>query len=270
MAEGQFARAEGDVGGEEGDDDSAGDEGGCVKRKGRKRAVPDAAAAKATREKARRERLNEYFDDLSRLCDPSGKGVKADRVSVVADAIRVVQQLRVENNQLRQLNKFLEERTAAYERQKAQSMFQAAAAAAHQHQAAAPPAPPAQLQAAQLQAQWEQLQLQQHQAAQQAAQQAQQAQQPQFAAAQAGAGVSIAHATALPYGACEVQELAFPAAPQGGVQHMLVQIPLHSAPGSLGAQLLALKQELPPGAAPVSWLPAPDLSEDQKLRPPAA
>jgi hypothetical protein len=27
---------------------------------------------------------------------------------------------------------------------------------------------------------------------------------------------------------------------------------------------------LPPGAPPIAWLPAPDLTQDQKLRPPAA
>jgi hypothetical protein len=94
-------------------------------RKGSKRrAVNDAAVAKANRERARREKLNEYLDELSKLCDPAGKGFKADRVSVVADAIRVVQQLRVENNQLKQLNKFLEERVGHYEHARAQSMFQ--------------------------------------------------------------------------------------------------------------------------------------------------
>lgn len=48
------------------------------------------------------------LDELARLCDPSGKMVKTDRVSIVTDAIRSLSQLRVENNQLRQLNKFLE------------------------------------------------------------------------------------------------------------------------------------------------------------------
>ena len=48
------------------------------------------------------------FDELARLCDPSGKMVKTDRVSIVQDAIRVLQELRLQNNQLRQLNKFLE------------------------------------------------------------------------------------------------------------------------------------------------------------------
>ncbi len=54
------------------------------------------------------------FDELARLCDPSGKMTKTDRVSIVADAIRVVQELRLQNNQLRQLNKFLEVRPARF------------------------------------------------------------------------------------------------------------------------------------------------------------
>ena len=61
-------------------------------------------------------------------------------------------------------------------------------------------------------------------------------------------------------------------------------------PGSLAAQLFGIKQELgggaqaqqlggllqvphmplPANAPPVSWLPAPDIYQDQKLRPPAA
>jgi len=36
------------------------------------------------------------------------KDVKTDKTSIVADAIRVVTQLRAENGQLKQLNKFLE------------------------------------------------------------------------------------------------------------------------------------------------------------------
>jgi len=85
------------------------------------------------------------------------------------------------------------------------------------------------------------------------------------------------------------------------VQHVLVQVPVGS---TLGAQLLGFKQDhvmpvagggvaggdaaacghaagsslqaapageaMPPGAPAVAWLPAPDLTYDQKLRPPAA
>lgn len=84
--------------------------------------MSDAAASKAVREKARRERLNQYFDELACACGE--KGVKNDRASIIVDAIRVVKQLRVEVNQLRQLNKFLEERTTVLERERAQYMFQ--------------------------------------------------------------------------------------------------------------------------------------------------
>lgn len=42
-----------------------------------------------------------------------GKVVKTDKTSIIADAIRIVTQLRAENGQLRQLNKFLEARPAA-------------------------------------------------------------------------------------------------------------------------------------------------------------
>jgi hypothetical protein len=43
-----------------------------------------------------------------------GKVVKTDKTSIIADAIRIVTQLRAENGQLRQLNKFLEVRPAAW------------------------------------------------------------------------------------------------------------------------------------------------------------
>eukprot|EP00890_Picochlorum_soloecismus_P000369 jgi/Picsp_1/1332/NSC_04812-R1_transcription factor bhlh34 len=96
------------------------------KTKAGKRARPgnEAAAIKASREKKRRERMNQYFDELSNVCGVEGSGYKGDRLSIIVDAIRVVRQLRVEVNQLRQLNKFLEERTSTLERERAQHMFQ--------------------------------------------------------------------------------------------------------------------------------------------------
>lgn len=45
--------------------------------------------------------------ELAKSLDP-GKAPKTDKASIVADAIRVVTQLRTENSQLQQLNKFLE------------------------------------------------------------------------------------------------------------------------------------------------------------------
>ena len=50
------------------------------------------------------------FAELSKALDPR-KDVKTDKTSIVADAIRVVTQLRAENGQLKQLNKFLEVHT---------------------------------------------------------------------------------------------------------------------------------------------------------------
>lgn len=47
------------------------------------------------------------FMELAKALDP-GKTPKTDKASIVADAIRVVNQLRTENSQLQQLNKFLE------------------------------------------------------------------------------------------------------------------------------------------------------------------
>ena len=114
-----------------------------LKRKGsdEKESKMDTARNKACRERARRERLNDRcfsrkavlgaacnakhihgflsmftvlniimcrsFAELSKALDPR-KDVKTDKTSIVADAIRVVTQLRAENGQLKQLNKFLE------------------------------------------------------------------------------------------------------------------------------------------------------------------
>lgn len=50
---------------------------------------------------------------------------KNDKTSIVADAIRSITQLRAENNQLRQLNKFLQEKVTDLEHQRAQAMLHA-------------------------------------------------------------------------------------------------------------------------------------------------
>jgi hypothetical protein len=79
--------------------------------------------AKADRERKRRERLNRCFDELSQACagELAGSGgveslVKTDRMGIIVDAIRVLKTLRVEVNQLRQLNKLMEERVGQLER----------------------------------------------------------------------------------------------------------------------------------------------------------
>ena len=47
------------------------------------------------------------FNDLSELLDP-GKPSRTDKVSIIADAIKAITQLRAESHQMKQLNKFLE------------------------------------------------------------------------------------------------------------------------------------------------------------------
>lgn len=92
-------------------------------RKKRKKEVSVAAKNKACREKARREKMNERFLELAKLLEP-GKEPKTDKSSILSDALKSVQQLRVENHQLRQLNKFLEERVGQYEKERGQQLYQ--------------------------------------------------------------------------------------------------------------------------------------------------
>jgi hypothetical protein len=229
--------------------------GGSRRTNKRGRPMSEAAVAKAERERARRERLNEFFDELAGLCDPSGKASKGDRVSIVADAIRVVKQLRVENNQLRQLNKFFEERCGQLERSRAQAMYQQVAV---HHR----PGDVLSFHA----------QMQQH------------------AAATVTAGVPSSHPHAVSQQQqfqqpeATVQNANLDAAQQvPALQHLLVSLPVDAS--VVGMQLPGLKHGqaatqgmLPtatnalaqPGAPAMAWLPAPDATEDQKLRPPAA
>ncbi|PSS33774.1 Transcription factor bHLH104 like [Actinidia chinensis var. chinensis] len=78
----------------------------------RKRARSDSCSGlgtKACREKLRRERLNERFLELSSVLEP-GRPPKADKVAILGDAIRVLNQLRAESLEFRETNdKLLEE-----------------------------------------------------------------------------------------------------------------------------------------------------------------
>jgi hypothetical protein len=49
------------------------------------------------------------FAELAKMVDPSNEP-KTDKLSILGEAIRYVQQTQLENSQLRQLNKFLEVR----------------------------------------------------------------------------------------------------------------------------------------------------------------
>jgi len=170
----------------------------------RGRPMSDAAVAKANREKARRERLNQYFDELSNVCSGGGEG-RQDRLSIVVDAIRVIKQLRVEVNQLRQLNKFLEERTGSLERERAQFMFRYAPSNA-------------------------------------SASMGHGGHQPSMQATYAGQGVQTISQPTIPY--------------HQGVMHYKPEFNTNEA---VQAQVTEH-----------TWLPASNLTEDEKLRPPAA
>lgn len=77
--------------------------------------------SKACREKARRERINERFQELAKLCDPEEP--KTDKASILSEGIKLITQLKLENGQLRQLNKYLEERIGHNEKEKGQMLY---------------------------------------------------------------------------------------------------------------------------------------------------
>nr|XP_043619448.1 transcription factor ILR3-like [Erigeron canadensis] len=67
----------------------------------RKRANPGSCAdSKACREKKRRDKLNERFQELNEILDP-GRSSKTDKTVILADAIRMVTHLRNEEAKLK-------------------------------------------------------------------------------------------------------------------------------------------------------------------------
>ncbi|KAM3708206.1 hypothetical protein ACJW31_02G080200 [Castanea mollissima] len=64
--------------------------------------------SKACREKLRRERLNDRFLDLCAVLDPD-RPVKIDKHAILDDAIRVLNQLRSESQELKETNEKLKE-----------------------------------------------------------------------------------------------------------------------------------------------------------------
>lgn len=83
----------------------------------------DYASSKACREKARRSRLNDRFAELAKLLEEPGQGPKTDKSTILISAIGTVTNLRREIGQLRQLNKYLEERVAQNEKERAMQMY---------------------------------------------------------------------------------------------------------------------------------------------------
>lgn len=77
----------------------------------RKRARSDSCSrprSKACREKLRRERLNDRFLDLSCILEP-GRPARTDKPAILDDAIRVLNQLRTESQELKETNEKLQE-----------------------------------------------------------------------------------------------------------------------------------------------------------------
>ncbi|XP_062231554.1 transcription factor ILR3-like [Phragmites australis] len=77
----------------------------------KKRSRPESSAppgTKACREKLRRDRLNERFNELCAILEP-GNPPKADKVAILSDAARLLGQLRAEAQKLRISNESLQE-----------------------------------------------------------------------------------------------------------------------------------------------------------------
>lgn len=69
----------------------------------------NASGSKACREKLRRDRLNERFLELGSTLEP-GKPPKTDKCALLCDAVRMVTQLRVEAQQVKESNQDLLEK----------------------------------------------------------------------------------------------------------------------------------------------------------------
>ncbi|KAL1298940.1 transcription factor bHLH115 [Arachis hypogaea] len=76
-------------------------EGGPSKRL---RTESCASGTKACREKLRRDKLNERFLELSSILEPGSMQPKTDKVAILSDAVRVVNQLRDEAEKLKEMN----------------------------------------------------------------------------------------------------------------------------------------------------------------------
>ncbi|XP_043691868.1 transcription factor bHLH104-like [Telopea speciosissima] len=82
-------------------------EKGCARKRGRNEPC-NGPGSKACREKMRRDRMNDRFVDLSSILEP-GKPPKTDKSTLLSDAIRVLNQLKAEAQQLKDANEKLQE-----------------------------------------------------------------------------------------------------------------------------------------------------------------
>ncbi|EEF43955.1 transcription factor ILR3 [Ricinus communis] len=85
----------------------------CLRDNGsRKRVRPGSCSglgSKACREKMRRDKLNDRFMELGALLDP-GRPPKMDKSVILADAMKMVNQLRAEAQKLKESNENLQEK----------------------------------------------------------------------------------------------------------------------------------------------------------------
>ncbi|GAB2294444.1 hypothetical protein Dimus_028651 [Dionaea muscipula] len=93
---------------------------GFVKESTKKRASTYSCTKmgnKACREKLRRERLNDSFLDLSSVLEP-GRTDKTDKLMILSDAVRVLNQLRSEAKEFKVENERLEEEIVSLKAEK--------------------------------------------------------------------------------------------------------------------------------------------------------
>ncbi|KAL2506611.1 Transcription factor bHLH [Abeliophyllum distichum] len=80
----------------------------CPRKRGRNDAS-SAIGSKACRERMRREKLNDRFSELCSILEP-GRPVKTDKLAILGDAIRVLNELKSESQEYKEMNeKLLEE-----------------------------------------------------------------------------------------------------------------------------------------------------------------
>ncbi|CAI9762720.1 unnamed protein product [Fraxinus pennsylvanica] len=77
----------------------------CPRKRGRNDAF-SAVGSKACRERMRREKLNDRFSELCSILEP-GRPVKTDKLAILGDAIRVLNELKSESQEYEEMNKKL-------------------------------------------------------------------------------------------------------------------------------------------------------------------
>ncbi|OAY28078.1 transcription factor bHLH104 isoform X2 [Manihot esculenta] len=79
----------------------------CTRKRGRSDSC-SKSRTKACREKLRREKLNDRFQDLSSVLEP-GRPARIDKPAILDDAVRVLNQLKTEAQELKETNEKLQE-----------------------------------------------------------------------------------------------------------------------------------------------------------------